>query len=80
MSVNLADYEQGRPFNGDYDKALVQLQKRLAHLLVAYIVYRRKAIILFEGPDSSGKKRYYPAIGDRMGPAPFQSMAYRCSD
>ncbi|MFT8737175.1 MAG: polyphosphate kinase [Zymomonas mobilis] len=55
MSVNLADYEQATPFKGDYDKTLAQLQKRLAHILVAYIVYRQKAIILFEGQDSSGK-------------------------
>ncbi len=30
-SVRLSDYEEGRPFNGDYDEALRLVQKRLGH-------------------------------------------------
>jgi polyphosphate kinase 2 (PPK2 family) len=55
MTVDLADYEKGRRFDGDYDKELAALQKRLAHIQVAYIVHRRRAIIAFEGWDAAGK-------------------------
>ena len=40
---------------GDYDKALKALQKRLAHIQVAYIVHKKRALIVFEGWDASGK-------------------------
>lgn len=72
MSVNLVDYEQGKPFNGDYDKTLAQLQKRLAHILVAYIVYRHKAVIVFEGQDSSGKSGIIQRLVSGWDPRHFR--------
>ena len=55
MKIDLADYEEGRPFDGDYDSELAKLQRRLAHIQVAYIVHRQRAIIVFEGWDAGGK-------------------------
>ncbi|AEI37424.1 MAG: polyphosphate kinase [Zymomonas mobilis subsp. pomaceae] len=71
MPINLADYEQGKSFNGDYDKALAQLQKRLSHILVAYIVYRRRAIVVFEGTDAAGKSGIIQRLTSGWDPRHF---------
>jgi polyphosphate kinase 2 (PPK2 family) len=55
MTIDLSDYEAGKPFKGDYDEALAKLQKRLSHIHFAHIVHKRRAIILFEGWDAAGK-------------------------
>jgi AMP-polyphosphate phosphotransferase len=55
MTINLSDYESATPFEGNYDKALKKLQKRLSHIQYAHIVHKRRAIILFEGWDAAGK-------------------------
>lgn len=55
MGINLSDFEAGRPFEGDYAKALRKLQLRLARIHFAHIVHRRRALILFEGWDAAGK-------------------------
>jgi AMP-polyphosphate phosphotransferase len=55
MAIDLSDHESGKPCDGDYEKALVKLQKRLSHIHFAHIVHRRRAVILFEGWDAAGK-------------------------
>jgi AMP-polyphosphate phosphotransferase len=55
MKIDLSDYEKGAEFEGDYDKALAELQERLAHLQVAHIVHGKRSVIVFEGWDASGK-------------------------
>lgn len=55
MRINLSDHESGADFDGDYDKALAKIQKRLSHIQTAHIVHKRRAIILFEGWDAAGK-------------------------
>ena len=55
MTINLSDHEAGATYDGDYDADLAKLQKRLAHAQVAHIVHRRRAIVVFEGWDASGK-------------------------
>lgn len=55
MAIDLSDYEKGEAFDGDYDKALKKLQKRLSHIQYAHIVHKRRAIVLFEGWDAAGK-------------------------
>src|SRR3954451_23263709 len=55
MAIDLADYEAGSHYEGDYDKGLAELQERLGHLFVSLHVHRRKAIILCEGWDAAGK-------------------------
>ena len=54
MAINLADYEKGAKFNGDYDKALADVQDRLARLQVAHIVHGKRSIIAIEGWDAAG--------------------------
>lgn len=55
MKIDLSDYESGADYDGNYDKALAKLQKRLSHIQTAHIVHKRRAIILFEGWDAAGK-------------------------
>ncbi|MBB6125068.1 polyphosphate kinase 2 family protein [Sphingobium subterraneum] len=55
MTIDLKDYEQGKKFDGDYDKALKAVQERLSRVQVAHIVHRRRSIVMFEGWDASGK-------------------------
>ena len=56
MPIDLTKFEQGVSFEGDGDTALAALQGRLARLQTAQIIYRKRAIILFEGWIGSGKK------------------------
>ncbi|HEY1605190.1 MAG TPA: polyphosphate kinase [Allosphingosinicella sp.] len=55
MPINLSDCETGAPYPGDYDADLAKLQKRLDRILVAYIVHRKRAIVVAEGWDAAGK-------------------------
>ncbi|QNA83934.1 polyphosphate kinase [Sphingomonas sp. So64.6b] len=55
MSINLSDYESGKKFDGDYSDALAAVQERLAHIQVAHIVHKKRAVVLFEGWDAAGK-------------------------
>ena len=55
MTRKLTDYESGAEYEGNYDTALATAQKRLAHIQVAHIVYKRRAVVLFEGWDAAGK-------------------------
>ena len=55
MAINLWDYEAGSPFEGDYSATLESLQERVSRLLVSLHVHKRKAVIVGEGWDASGK-------------------------
>ena len=55
MAIDLSDYEAGKKYDGDYDHDLAKLQKRLAHIQVAHIVHKRRAMVMFEGWDAGGK-------------------------
>ncbi len=55
MAIDLADYEDGKGFDGDYDVALADLQSRLSKIQVAHLVGNIRSIILFEGWDAAGK-------------------------
>ncbi|WP_340266889.1 polyphosphate kinase 2 family protein [Sphingobium mellinum] len=55
MSIDLADYEKGAKFKGDYDAELAALQLRLAKIQVAHIIHDRRSVILLEGWDAAGK-------------------------
>lgn len=55
MAIDLDDYEAGKRLDGNYDKALAKLQKRLSHIQTAYIIHKRRAIIVLEGWDAAGK-------------------------
>jgi AMP-polyphosphate phosphotransferase len=53
--INLASYERGKPYDGDYAADLARVQERLARVQVAHHVHGRRAIIVFEGWDAAGK-------------------------
>lgn len=55
MMIDLADYEKGGKFKGDYDAELEALQERLAKIQVAHIIHDRRSVILLEGWDAAGK-------------------------
>lgn len=55
MAIDLSDYETGADFDGDYPDALKALQQRLARAQTAFIVHKRRCVILLEGWDAAGK-------------------------
>ncbi|MBB5985565.1 polyphosphate kinase 2 (PPK2 family) [Sphingobium sp. B1D3A] len=55
MAIKLSDYEKGGNFEGDFDKALLKLQKRLEKIQVAHIVHKRRSVVMLEGWDAAGK-------------------------
>ena len=55
MPIDLSDYEAGAPYEGDYKEDLEALQERLARLFVSLHVHGKKAIVVCEGWDASGK-------------------------
>ena len=55
MAINLRDFEAGTPFEGDYKATLDSLQERISRLFVTLHIHRRKAVIVCEGWDASGK-------------------------
>ncbi len=55
MTIKLSDYEEGRDFEGDFDKELAKLQHRLEKIQVAHIVHGKRSVVMFEGWDAAGK-------------------------
>ena len=53
--IDLSDYEAGAKYRGNYAEDLAALQERLARILVAHIVHKKRALIVFEGWDAAGK-------------------------
>ena len=53
--IDLSQYEAGPKYKGDYDADLCKLQERLAHILVAHIVHKKRSLIICEGWDAAGK-------------------------
>ena len=72
MPIKLSDYETGAAFDGDYSDALEALQDRLARIQVAHIVHRRRAIVVFEGWDASGKGGIIQRLTAEWDPRYFQ--------
>ncbi len=55
MTIDLADYENGPKYAGDYEADLAALQIRLAKIQVAHIIHKRRSVIMLEGWDAAGK-------------------------
>ena len=72
MAIDLANYETGASFAGDYDKALARLQERLSRILVAHVVHKRRAVILFEGWDAAGKGGAIQRLTAKWDPRHFK--------
>ncbi|MFT3978288.1 MAG: polyphosphate kinase [Sphingomonas bacterium] len=70
--IDLADYEKGRPYKGNYRRDLAALQKRLNHILVAHIVHERPAVVMLEGWDAAGKGGIIQRLVERWDPRHFE--------
>ena len=71
MAIDLADYEKGERFAGDYEDALEALQERLAQILVAHVVYRRRSLVVCEGWDAAGKGGAIQRLTAKWDPRSF---------
>jgi len=72
MTINLSDYEKGADFDGDFDKALEKLQKRLERIQVAHIVHGKRSVVMFEGWDAAGKGGIIKRATSLLDPRYFQ--------
>lgn len=72
MAIKLSEYESGGKFHGDYDEALAALQERLSRILVAHILHRKRAVIVFEGWDAAGKGGAIQRMTSRWDPRHFR--------
>ncbi|HEX7874756.1 MAG TPA: polyphosphate kinase [Sphingobium sp.] len=55
MAIDLSDYEKGAAYDGDYQDALKQVQRRLERVQTAHIVHGKRSVVMFEGWDAAGK-------------------------
>jgi polyphosphate kinase 2 (PPK2 family) len=63
--------------DADHEATLAALRGRLSELQVPQIVHRRRAIILFEGPDGSGKKPALRELAAAFDPCHYAVHATR---
>ena len=71
MGINLADFERGTPFSGDFDAALTALQERLSIVQMAQIVHQRRVVIVVEGLECAGKKALVKRLNASLDPCHF---------
>lgn len=55
MSINLAQFESGKIYDGTYDADLKSLQDRLSELQALHILHEARTLIIVEGWDAAGK-------------------------
>lgn len=71
MPIDLTQFERGAPFSGDYHATLRALQDRLARLQQAQIAHARRAIIVIEGWEASGRREALRTIAGAWDPCHF---------
>jgi polyphosphate kinase 2 (PPK2 family) len=80
VPIELTDFERGDPFSGDAAEAVTALQDRLARLQLSQIVYRKRAIILFEGWTGSGKRGALKKLAGALDPTHFRVISVGGAD
>lgn len=70
--IHLKDYEAGKPYRGDYENDLIELQKRLAHIQAAHICHGRRSVVMLEGWDAAGKGGIIQRLTARWDPRYFE--------
>lgn len=55
MTIDLADYERGGKYAGDYAADLAAIQDRLERLQAAHIAWGQRSVVMLEGWDAAGK-------------------------
>jgi polyphosphate kinase 2 (PPK2 family) len=70
--IDLSAFEAGEKYPGDYDKDLAAVQELLSRILVAYIVHKKRAVIVCEGWDAAGKGGAIKRLTAEWDPRAFQ--------
>jgi polyphosphate kinase 2 (PPK2 family) len=70
--IDLSKFEKGAKYKGDYEADLCALQDRLARIQVAYILHRRRAMIVLEGWDAAGKGGIIQRLTSQWDPRHFE--------
>ncbi|MFW2852210.1 polyphosphate kinase 2 family protein [Sphingomonas sp. TX0543] len=70
--IDLADYEKGKPYRGNYRRDLAKLQQRLRKILVAHIEHARPAVVMLEGWDAAGKGGIIQRLVSTWDPRHFE--------
>jgi polyphosphate kinase 2 (PPK2 family) len=77
VAHDLSDYETGAKYRGDYERDLAELQGRLSRILVAYIVHKKRALIVCEGWDAAGKGGAIQRLTAKWDPRAYQVWPIR---
>lgn len=72
MFIDLARYETGQDYDGDYDEALKAVQQRLSRVQAALIGEGKRAIIALEGWDAAGKGGVISRMTAELDPRYFE--------
>ena len=72
MAIKLKDYEKGVDFDGNFDKALEKLQKRLEKIQTAHIVHGKRSVVMLEGWDAAGKGGVIKRMSSLLDPRYYQ--------
>jgi len=72
MAIDLSDYESGEELDGNYNKQLKKLQKRLAELQTLHILHGSRTLIVIEGWDAAGKGGAIKRMTGRWDPRYFE--------
>ena len=72
MTIDLADYEAGAKYDGDYAKDLAALQARLENVQAAHITHGQRSIIMLEGWDAAGKGGIIQRLTAQLDPRYFE--------
>jgi polyphosphate kinase 2 (PPK2 family) len=68
MGVELARFEKGDAFVGDYPAALAEVQQRLQQLQLAQVVHGERVILVVDGWDGSGRKAVLKLLAAALDP------------
>jgi len=71
VTEHSARNERGASFNGDFGAALDALRAHLCELQLPQIAHRRRAIILFEGPEGAGKRHALRQLAAAFDPCHY---------
>lgn len=72
MTIDLADYESGARYDGDYGHDLKALQERLERVQAAHITHGQRSVIMLEGWDAAGKGGIIKRLTAKLDPRYFE--------
>lgn len=72
MKIDLADFESGKKYDGDYDTDLKALQDRMSELQSLHILHNARTLIVVEGWDAAGKGGAIKRLTATLDPRYYQ--------